>query len=130
MLVHEVEISMINIGCDIGKSNLDVYFNGKSRRYPNNKTEIREFVKHCLVGDESRVILEPSEGYEKRLLTTLHDKNILLSVVNSYYVRNFARSYRDPAKTDKTDAKMLSEYGEKMNPSIQGKKTIVLIQRS
>lgn len=28
MLVHEGEISMINIGCDIGKNNLDVYVEG------------------------------------------------------------------------------------------------------
>ena len=33
--------------------------------------------------------------------------------------RNSARSYRDLAKTDKIDAKMLSEYEEKMNPRIQ-----------
>ena len=113
---------MINIGCDIGKSNLDVYFNGKLRRYPNNETGISEFVRHCLIADEVRVILEPSGGYEKRLLTTLHDKKVPLSVVNPYYVRNFARSYRDLAKTDKIDAQMLSEYGEKMNPRIQERK--------
>ena len=122
MLVHEGEVSMINIGCDIGKSNLDVYFNGKSRRYQNNKTGISEFVRHCLEVTESRVILEPSGGYEKHLLTALHDRNIQLSVVNPYYVRNFAKSYRDLAKTDKIDAQMLSEYGEKMNPRIQEKK--------
>ncbi len=113
---------MINVGCDIGKSNLDVYLNGKLRRYLNNKTGISEFVRHCLIVDGARVVLEPSGGYEKRLLTALHDKNILLSVVNPYYVRNFARSYRDLAKTDKIDAKILSEYGEKMNPRIQKRK--------
>ena len=40
----------------------------------------------------------------------MHEKNIRLSVVNPYYVRNFARSYRDLAKTDKIDVRMLSEY--------------------
>ena len=42
--------------------------------------------------------------------TAVHEKNIRLSVVNPYYVRNFARSYRDLAKTDKIDVRMLSEY--------------------
>lgn len=37
-------------------------------------------------------------------------------------MRNFAKSYRDLAKTDKIDAQMLSEYGEKMNPRIQKRK--------
>ena len=113
---------MINIGCDIGKSNLDVYFNGELRRYTNDKTGISKFVKNCLATGEPRVILEPTGGYEKYLLTALHDKNIPLSVVNPYYVRNFARSYRDLAKTDKIDARMLWEYGEKMNPRIQERK--------
>ena len=45
MLVQEEEINMDNIGCDIGKSNLDVYFSGKLRRYPNNEIGISEFVK-------------------------------------------------------------------------------------
>ena len=45
--------------------------------------------------------------------TAVHEKNIRLSVVNPYYVRNFARSYRDLAKTDKIDVRMLSEYRTK-----------------
>ena len=121
MLAHEGESSMINVGCDIGKSNLDVYFNGKLRRYPNNNKGIIEMVKNCLAAD-SRVILEPSGGYERALLARLHEQEIPVVVVNPYYVRNFARSYRDLAKTDRIDAKMLSEYGEKMNPRNQEKK--------
>ena len=44
----------------------------------------------------------------------VHEKNIRLSVVNPYYVRNFARSYRDLAKTDKIDVQTLSEYGARI----------------
>ena len=109
MLEHEREASMINIGCDIGKSNLDVYFNGKTKRYGNNEKGIEEFIKSCAKAGETRVILEPSGGYERRLVSQLHENKILVSVVNPYYVRNFARSCRDLAKTDKIDAKMLQE---------------------
>ena len=62
---------MTNVGCDIRKSNLKVYLNGNLRKYPNNKNR-NIFVKQL------QVILETSEEYEKRLLTVLHDKNILL----------------------------------------------------
>ncbi len=113
---------MINIGCDIGRSNLDVYLNGKLRRYRNDKMGILSFIKCCSEAKEARVILEPSGSYEKALLIELHERKIPVSVVNPYYVRNFSRSYRDLAKTDKIDAKMLSEYGEKMNPRIQERK--------
>jgi len=44
--------------------------------------------------------------------------------VNPLYVRNFARSKQDLAKTDKIDAKMLSEYGEKMDPKLYEQKEL------
>ena len=122
MLVHEGEISMLNIGCDIGKHNLDVYIGGKHKKFSNTIEGIDNFVEICAQHTETRVILEPSGGYEKKLVNKLFENNIQVSVVNPYYVRNFAKSYRDLAKTDKIDAKMLSEYGEKMDPRIQERK--------
>ena len=122
MLVHEGEISMLNIGCDIGKHNLDMYIGGKHKKFSNTIEGIDNFVEICAQHTETRVILEPSGGYEKKLVNKLFENNIQVSVVNPYYVRNFAKSYRDLAKTDKIDAKMLSEYGEKMDPRIQERK--------
>jgi transposase len=60
--------------------------------------------------------LEPTGGYERNLLKELHFCKFPVSVVNPFYVRNFAKSKRDLAKSDKIDAKILSEYGEKMDP--------------
>ena len=90
---------MINVECDIGKTSLDVYFEGKSRRYKNDKTGIEDFVKLCLKNESNRVVLEPTRGYERVFLAKLHEQGIATAVVNPYYVRNFAESYRDLAKT-------------------------------
>ena len=87
----------------IGKSNLDVHFNGNLMKYTNDETKISEFVNHYLAADRSRVLLELTGGHEKILLTASYDRNVLLSVINPYCVRNFAKSYRDLAKTDKID---------------------------
>ena len=66
------------IGCDIGKS--AGYFNGKLRRYPNNK--ISEFVRHCLITDGAPVILEPSGGYEKRwCMRRTYDYRLLIHIM-------------------------------------------------
>ena len=94
---------MINIGCDIGKNSLDVYVEGKSRRYKNDKTGIENFVKLCLKNEANRVVLEPTGGYERVLVTKLHEQGIATAVVNPYYVRNFAKSYRDLAKTGRCE---------------------------
>jgi len=113
---------MINVGCDIGKSNLNVFFANRNRRFKNDEEGINKFVKICKGNPEIRVILEPSGGYERKLVKQLFENKVKLSVVNPYYVRNFARSFKDLAKTDKIDSKVLSEYGEKMDPRIQEEK--------
>lgn len=121
MLEHE-EDNMENVGCDIGKNNLDVFFEGKHRRYENSINGIGKFIVTCCKDREIRVVLEPSGGYERKLLQQLFENEVKVSVVNPYYVRNFARSAKDLAKTDKIDSKMLAEYGEKMNPKLEERK--------
>jgi len=106
---------MITVGCDIGKNNFDVFLGGKYHKFENKKEGIEKFIKECRKHEISRIILEPTGGYERNLLKELSFCKFPISVVNPFYVRNFARSKRDLAKTDKIDAKMLSEYGEKMD---------------
>jgi transposase len=109
---------MINVGCDIGKRNFDVFFGGKFYKFKNGKDGIRAFIEKCRKAEISRIILEPTGGYERNLLRELEAKKLPVSVVNPYYVRNFAKSKKDLAKTDKIDAQVLAEYGEKMEPRI------------
>jgi transposase len=109
---------MITIGCDIGKRNFDVFLGGKHHRFENKKKGIERFIKECRKHEVSRIVLEPTGGYERNLLKELSFCKIPVSVVNPIYVRNFAKSKRDLAKTDKIDAKMLSEYGEKMDSKL------------
>lgn len=54
--------------------------------------------------------------------SSFFENEVKVSVINLYHVRNFARSAKDSAKTDKIDGKMLSECGEKMNPKVQERK--------
>ena len=103
---------MITVGCDVGKTSLAVYLGGKHYKFENSKEGIEKFISQCRNHTISRIVLEPTGGYERKLLKELHLRGLPISVVNPRYVRNFAGSYRDLAKTDKMDAKVLSEYGE------------------
>jgi hypothetical protein len=47
MLVHEEDCSMINIGCDIGKSSLDIFLGGKHKRFGNTPEGIGRFISLC-----------------------------------------------------------------------------------
>ncbi|GHT00649.1 hypothetical protein AGMMS50296_8990 [Alphaproteobacteria bacterium] len=66
--------------------------------------------------EKARIIVEPTGGYERLLLRECAAHALFVSCVNPFYVRNFARSKRDLAKTDKIDAKVCAEYGEKRKP--------------
>ena len=113
---------MTNVGRDIGKSNLDVYINGKVKRYTtNDECRTANFISICSAS-AMRVILEPSGGYEKSLIMELHESKIQASSAPPYYVRNLARSYQDLAKIDRTDERMFFEYGDKTPPQNQERK--------
>lgn len=107
---------MIYVGCDIGKSYIDISFGGKHSRLKNETLEIEKFVDKCRKHEVEKIVLEPSGGYERKLLQALQENNLPVSVVNTFYVRNFARCEKDLAKTDKIDCKVLEKYGEKMDP--------------
>jgi len=64
MLAYEGDFSMITIGCDIGKSNIDVFLGGKHYKFKNEKEGIEKFLSKCDVHKISRIVLEPTGGYE------------------------------------------------------------------
>jgi transposase len=106
------------VGCDIGKHSFDVSLNGKHFKFENDADGIIAFVDKCKTLESPRVIMEPTGGYERKLIKCLCSNDIATSLVNPYFVRNFARSKKDLAKTDKIDCKVLAEYGEKMEPRV------------
>ncbi|WGL58834.1 transposase [Pigmentibacter sp. JX0631] len=54
--------------------------------------------------------------YEQILFKILRDLNIFVQIEHPNKVRTFAKSLGKLAKTDKIDAKILFEYGLRMNP--------------
>ncbi|MFZ5807336.1 MAG: IS110 family transposase [Verrucomicrobiota bacterium] len=105
------------IGIDVSKAMLDVRHQIIVRRFPNTAEGQRRFIRWAKsLGEKIQIICEPSGGYEKRLVAMLWASQIAVSVVNALQVRDFARATGCLAKTDKLDAEILEQYGEKMNP--------------
>jgi transposase len=106
------------IGIDIGKDRLDVFIPDQgASAYTNDKHGIRSLIKALTILEGPiHVICEPTAGYERKLVTALWDVSLPLTLANTYRVRSFARSQGHLAKTDKLDARMLSEYGRVNEP--------------
>lgn len=105
------------IGIDISKNYLDVYISNtnKYKRFKNNALGVEALIKFIGKPEEiSRIILEPTGGYEIMVLETLATKSYPVCRVNALQIRLFAGACGILAKTDKLDAKVLAEYGSKM----------------
>jgi transposase len=63
------------------------------------------------------VVCEATGPYHKAFVAALHQAGVVVSVVNPRLPRDFARSRGQLAKTDKIDALVLADYGQRMQPA-------------
>lgn len=66
------------------------------------------------------VVVEPTGGYEARLIAALALRSIPFAMVNAKRIRDFAKGAGILAKTDRIDAKVLAYFGDlhKPEPSV------------
>lgn len=106
------------IGIDISKKSLDVY-SLNSRNYhvfTNNEEGIKALLEYYHDSSPKKAIVESTGPYQRLLHRELEKAGWIVSVVNPYKARCFAKSAGFLAKTDKVDSRMLALYGEKLLP--------------
>jgi transposase len=107
----------VTIGIDVSKKNLDVFGlenEPKTLTFPNNINGINALKEKMTT--VSRIVLEPSGGYEALVATVLYEAGLPVCIVNARQVRDFARAQGILAKTDAIDAKVLMDFGRMMQP--------------
>ena len=102
------------IGTDISKTTFDVAYRSgnaiRTRKWEYTAEQMEAFTK--TLDDDCMVVMEATGVYHTRLASYLHSKGIKVSVVNPLSAKNFARMLMRRTKTDKSDSKLLLEYGE------------------
>jgi transposase len=104
------------IGVDVSKDKLDIYNTGKSSVINNSLKAIKKFIASLTEYDV--VIFEASGGYESLLANTLSEQSRPFCLENPRKIRDFARAAGVMAKTDALDARVISLYGERMQPRL------------
>ena len=102
------------IGIDIGKFTFFVATYGKkfTKEYENTPSGVDQFMYDFReVLPTALCVLEPTGGYELRLLLALCGNNYVVHRAHTRHVKNFIKSLGNGAKTDKLDAYYLSLYG-------------------
>jgi transposase len=113
--------SQRNVGIDVGKTFLDIYILELDRHWQlhNTKDDIKELVKTLRRFSLSRIIVEATGGYERRVVEALAEAGMPVVVVQPMNIRQFAKAQGILAKTDKIDARIIALFGAKMEPEVR-----------
>jgi transposase len=106
------------VGIDVAKEWVDVYERptGLTMRVANDPDGWATLVARYTAPPPTRIVLEATGGYEVGLVTQLDLAGLPPAVMNPLAIRRFAQSLGKRAKTDRLDAAVLAEYGERVRP--------------
>lgn len=106
------------VGIDVSKAWLDVVVlpGGEHRRLANDEDGWGGLVT-WLGQPQTLVVLEASGGYEQGVVRALAGAGIAVAVGNPLWLRRYAQSHGQQAKTDRLDAAMLARYAEERRPT-------------
>jgi transposase len=110
----------IFVGVDISKEHLDVAFGPDQapQRFPYTPEGVNRLLAHLQALSPTLIVLEATGGLEADLMDALSRAGLPFSRVNPRRVRDFARASGVLAKTDRLDARILAEFGQKMRPPV------------
>ena len=108
------------VGIDIAKIELEVHCYDAEPKLPesvkNNRAEVKKLITKLKKLNSAHVVLEATGGYEKLPVRLLQEAGIPVSRITPSLARNFARAKGLLAKTDKLDAKILTDFGYQFSP--------------
>jgi len=111
----------ISVGIDVSKAHLDiaVHPTGESWVSETTPAAIDALVGRLQALAPTIVVVEATGGYERALTAQCVTAAVPISVVNPRQVRAFAQALGRTAKTDAIDARVLAEFGARVEPPVR-----------
>jgi transposase len=100
------------VGIDVGGASLDVaWHRGGGAHYANRPDAIAKLVERLRSGPKlTRIVLEPTGGYEKSLVKALRQAQLPLEIIHTTRFRAYCQLVGVKAKSDTSDARLLASY--------------------
>lgn len=116
-----MEVSLIFVGIDVSKAQLDVAIRPSDERqsFANDKVGIKALVKKLAKIKPTLIVLESTGGLERQVMGALISAELPAVMVNPRQVRDFAKATGQLAKTDNIDAAVLAHYAEAVRPPLR-----------
>jgi len=111
--------SAVFVGIDVSKARLDVALvpTGEVLALDNDAVGIAGLVERLKAQSPELVVLEATGGLQLPVAAALGVAGLSVAVVNPRQVRDFARATGKLAKTDRIDAQVLAEFGQRLQPT-------------
>lgn len=125
-----MEVSLIFVGIDVSKAQLDVAIRptGERESFTNDKIGIKALVKRLAKIEPTLIVLEATGGYERQVTRALVIADLPVVVVNPRQVRDFAKATGQLAKTDSIDAAVLAHFAEAVRPQLRPLPDVVTLE--
>jgi transposase len=106
------------VGIDVSKLSLDLATDASDevRQFTNDADGHAALVVMLREHTVTRIVLEATGGYERRLVAALLLAGLPVVVVNPRQVRDFAKAVGQLAKTDRIDARILARFARVIRP--------------
>jgi len=113
--VTKQENNEIFVGIDVSQDNLAVHIlpTNEQLTIPNSAKGIKELVKRFQKIQPTQILFEATGGLERNLLASLIAAGMAVVVLNPKQARDLAKGFRQLAKTDRADAKILAKIAQK-----------------
>jgi len=103
-------------GVDVAKASLQLHLQGRQTQFANQPAGLAKLRQQLQSIPHVHVVCEATGGYERPLVQALHQARIPVSVTNPAQVRAAAQAQGQRAKTDRIDAALLTDYGQRYQP--------------
>jgi len=112
-----MSIPIVHVGLDDGKASLDVDLCGSAVHLSYDPAGCQKLLTRLLARPgRIHVVCEATGGWERTVVAALHAAAIPVSVVNPRQLRAYPRASGRLAKTDRIDARVLSAFGQAIQP--------------
>jgi len=103
-------------GVDVAKTTLQLHLQGSQAEFTNQPAGLIQLCQQLKTIPHVHVVCEATGGYERLLVQAMHRAQIPVSVTNPAQVRAAAQAQGKRAKTDRIDAALLTDYGQRYQP--------------
>ena len=111
----------VYIGCDVSKGKIDfsIKTNSGNKGFTinNNSKDLTKFITKMTLNESLHFVCEATGVYHHILITCLASQGIAYSVVNPKKIANHGKTIMRRAKTDSVDAKIITDYAYRYEPT-------------